>query len=500
MPATAPAVRYCNRCGARLARYNRAPRCAPCSSPRAVREPPAVPREFWDTAEMRDALATWHMGRVIYAYRTHPWHREPLKQSVVGNWFGLTQTQVSRIENGRAPEETSKLIRWAKLLGIPRELQWIKMPGESSAEPAPATSVTLPNVAHGQALLLPAGDHAACTRSLDSPPDELAMLAGTQHADADPLASVLTELGTASHREPRGDVGSLAAAVDAARRHYQGCRYEQLAQALPGLIRHLNASCEALAGDDRYRACTLSADAHHVAAGLMLKRGDHGLAALAADRSMRAALTSGDPVTIAASARIITHALMSGGHLAAAVSTASSHASVLGRDMPAQTPDSLSVYGSLLLRGAVAAAQDDNRSTAHELLGEAEDAARRLGRDANLRWTAFGPVNAALHRINIAVTLGDAGAAIDLARTIDLAAITVTERKATLLIDVARAFIQRDQHESAYRALRTAHGTAPEEVTGRSSVRTLVRDLASSAPPSIRRDAMQFAASIGATQ
>lgn len=496
MPATAPPARYCDRCGTRLARYNRAARCAPCSSSRAVREPPAVPREFWDTAEMRDALATWHMGRVIYAYRTHPWHRQPLKQSVVGNWFGLTQTQVSRIENGRAPEETSKLIRWAKLLGIPRELQWIKMPGDSSIGSAPAESATVPDAVGGQAILLLAGDQAARIRSLDGPSGELAP---TPHADADPLASVLTDLGPASHSEPPDDVGLLAAAVDEARGHYQGCRYEQLAQVLPELIRHLNASCEAFAGNDRYRACALSADAHHVAAGLMLKRGDQGLAALAADRSMRAAMTSGDPVTIAASARIITHALMSGGHLGAAVSTASSHASSLGRDMPTQTPDSLSVYGALLLRGAVAAAQDDNRSIAHELLSEAEEAARRLGRDANLRWTAFGPVNAALHRISIAVTLGDAGTAIDLARTIDLAAITVTERKATHLIDVARAFIQRDQHESAYRALRTAHETAPEEVTSRSSVRTLVRDLASSAPPSVRRDAAQFSASIGVT-
>jgi hypothetical protein len=62
--------------------------------------------------------------------------------------------------------------------------------------------------------------------------------------------------------------------------------------------------------------------------------------------------------------------------------------------------------------------------------------------DGNLRWTAFGPVNARQHRVNIAVTLGDAGTAVDVARGIDLRAITVTERKASLLIDTARAFLQ----------------------------------------------------------
>ena len=157
------------------------------------------------------------------------------------------------------------------------------------------------------------------------------------------------------------------------------------------------------------------------------------------------------------------------------------------------------MYGSLLLRGAVAAAEDDDRPTAHELLDEAAEAARRLGRDANLRWTAFGPVNVTLHRVSIAVTLGDAGTAIDLARGIDLSAITVTERKATLLIDTARAFRQRERHESAYYALRAAYEAAPEEVAGRGSVRRLASDLAATAPPTIRRDAAEFAASLGAT-
>jgi hypothetical protein len=84
---------------------------------------------------MRNALATWHMGRVIREYRHHPWHGQVLRQSVVGNWFGLTQTQLSRIENGRAPEEMSKLIRWATLLRIPPELLWFKMPGQPMGLP-----------------------------------------------------------------------------------------------------------------------------------------------------------------------------------------------------------------------------------------------------------------------------------------------------------------------------------------------------------------------------
>jgi len=293
------------------------------------------------------------------------------------------------------------------------------------------------------------------------------------------------------------DISALAAAAGNARRQYQQCRYSSLIPRLPGLLGDLDAACQCLDGEDQLRAFTLSADVHHVAAGLLLKLDDRSLAA---DRSMRAALASQDPVTIGASARIITHTLMDGGHLAAAITTASGHAQRLDHDIPAHTPDSLSVYGSLLLRGAVAAAQHDNPATAYELLAEADAAAKRLGTDGNLRWTAFGPVNARQHRVNIAVTLGDAGTAVDVARGIDLSAITVTERKASLLIDTARAFLQWGQHEKACIALRAARQIAPEEVTRRPSVHRLVRDLITTAPPSIRRDAEQFARQIGITR
>jgi transcriptional regulator with XRE-family HTH domain len=319
---------------------------------------------------------------------------------------------------------------------------------------------------------------------------------------AEPFAPVLAAqpgtMGEGIGQAP--DIRALTVAVDNARQQYQDCRYSGLIKTLPALLARLHAACLTLDGDDQSRAFALSADAHHVAAGLLLKLDDQGLAYLAADRSMRAAQTSGDPVTVGASARIITHTLMAGGHLGAAITTASSHAERLDRDMPAQTPDSLSVYGSLLLRGALAAAQHDRRDTAHDLLGEADEAAQRLGVDGNLRWTAFGPTNAKLHRVSIAVMLGDAGTAVDVARRINLSAIEVTERKASLLVDTARAFLQWGKHEKAYIALRAAEETAHEEVAGRPSVHRVVRDLMTSAPPSMRRDVEQFAAQIGVSR
>ncbi|WP_406638042.1 helix-turn-helix domain-containing protein [Amycolatopsis sp. WGS_07] len=132
-----PNARHC-RCGARLAGDHRGSLCASCRNQRrnTLVSAPNVPAEFWHTDQMREAVDAWHMGRIIQTYRYHPWHGRPLSQSVVAAWFGLTQSQLSRIENGPAPQDLATLILWAGVLRIPGELLWFKVPAASTtAEP-----------------------------------------------------------------------------------------------------------------------------------------------------------------------------------------------------------------------------------------------------------------------------------------------------------------------------------------------------------------------------
>lgn len=131
--------RYC-RCGTRLAADNGGTVCAACQKQAraTLAEPPAVPPEFWQTDRMRDALEGWHIGRVIQAYRTHPWHGRSLSQGTVAAWIGLTQTQLSRIENGPPTQDLAKLIQWARVFHVPARLLWFKLPADAAAaEPAP---------------------------------------------------------------------------------------------------------------------------------------------------------------------------------------------------------------------------------------------------------------------------------------------------------------------------------------------------------------------------
>ncbi|MBX7269596.1 helix-turn-helix transcriptional regulator [Micromonospora sp. Llam7] len=123
-------ARYC-RCGARLARDNPGPRCAPCVAHERdhLYATPELPADFWDEVVLSEALRSRHMGRVIRAWRTHPHHgRRSISQDRVASWVGLTQAQLSRIENGPAIAHLDRLTQWAEALRVPADRLWFALP------------------------------------------------------------------------------------------------------------------------------------------------------------------------------------------------------------------------------------------------------------------------------------------------------------------------------------------------------------------------------------
>ena len=78
--------------------------------------------------------------------------------------------------------------------------------------------------------------------------------------------------------------------------------------------------------------------------------------------------------------------------------------------------------------------------------------------------------------------LGDAGAALDHARKIDLRSVPTPERRARFCVDTARAWQRFGNPGNAVRSLQAAGRCAPEELR-RSPVRTLVASLLETAGP-----------------
>ncbi|WP_165401391.1 helix-turn-helix domain-containing protein [Herbihabitans rhizosphaerae] len=121
-----------------LAADNTARLCGRCHRDQRdqLRTPPAELRnEFFETPEFRAAFESQHIGKVFKAYRSHPRHLrlfgKPLNQELLGRWLGLSQAQVSKLENGKAEQNLETLRNYARILHLPRHLLWFDFPGQT---------------------------------------------------------------------------------------------------------------------------------------------------------------------------------------------------------------------------------------------------------------------------------------------------------------------------------------------------------------------------------
>lgn len=158
-------MRNCTRCGARIARDNSESLCSPCRRTQVhEREAPRFNADFWNTDDMRSALASKNIGIVVRAYRYHPVHgREPLSQTIVAQWVGTSQAQLSRVESGRSRiRDLDKLTHYARCLHIPANLLWFDIddadsenhPQESaSVFPLPSSPTILAAATHTELAL-----------------------------------------------------------------------------------------------------------------------------------------------------------------------------------------------------------------------------------------------------------------------------------------------------------------------------------------------------------
>ncbi|GAA3795254.1 helix-turn-helix transcriptional regulator [Sphaerisporangium flaviroseum] len=478
-------------------------------------EPIGLSVAFWQRQDVFDALCARDIGHVFRLVRQYG----GMSQTRIGIAVNLSQGKVSAIMNGSAQVTALEVFeRVADGLAMPDPARIaLGLAPRSSTTASPSRDTTLlppwavtsppvdsPRMGPPTVDLVRSGEDEDTMRRRDFVGLTGAALfsAVLQPAPTsrptdgiEDLAAALVDYPAAT--EQPIDITGLARGVAQAKSTYQACHYAEVTAMLPGLLRSARIACTSATGDARHRAHVLSAEAHHVAASILLKQDDKGLAWLAADRSTQAAHASENPLMIGSSARIITRALMDGKHHRAAINTASAAAQRMDTDLTRPNDNDLSIYGSLLLSGAVAAAKTGNRHTAAELLDEADQAGRRLGHDGNHMWTAFGPNNVLCHRVNIALTMGDAGTAIDFARQVDINALPINERKATLLLDTARAFLTWNKHDQALYVLRAASEIAPEEITARPATLRLVRDLLATAPITVRRDAREYAESLG---
>ena len=291
---------------------------------------------------------------------------------------------------------------------------------------------------------------------------------------ADAIRHALMEEVAAGGEIPSLD--ELRAEVRRASALRHATRYSELGTLVPKLIRGCQVATRAWEGDRRREAFGLLAQTYHATDSVLRNLGYVDLAWLAAERGKLAAQQSGDPLLEAVSAFRLAHVFLPAGARREAQDLALGAAATLEPDLGIAAAEHRSAYGALHLVAAIAAARQDDRQTAWACMAEAETAGRLLGQDRNDYETMFGPTNVAIHKVAVAVELGEGGDALVLAENVDPARVESMERQAHHFIDVARAYGQTGNDRAAIRSLMVAERLGPERVRNHPIVREVLRD------------------------
>ena len=253
-------------------------------------------------------------------------------------------------------------------------------------------------------------------------------------------------------------------------------RYTDLTDLLRGLVPDLETAARTAPESQRAEVYELMAATYQTCSAALAKLGEPEAAWIAADRAMAAGERAANAMLVAAGAFRLVFVFLAARHHDQAEETARTAADALQPQADQGDPQAMSLWGALTLQRAVIASRVNHPDAAYDHLERARQVAMRLGDGHNDYNTEFGPANVGLYEIAIAVELGDAGRALRVAATVDTTGLSA-ERRARMLIDVARAHGQRRQINEAVAALRRAEDITPEQVHGHELVRQLVSDL-----------------------
>jgi transcriptional regulator with XRE-family HTH domain len=365
------------------------------------------------------------------------WHRirRGKSQGVLAGLVGRTEDWLSKIENDRAPLDRISVI---KALAGALDVSVFDLIGESR----PETTGRHRHVEEVRAALM-------------------------DYRQLSPLLSAIEAEG-----EPP-NLDRLRVDLADVMRAYQESRYGQVLRLLPELLTQSQIAVHEWSGNDRHHVERTAALADQSAAIILTKLGESELAWIAAQRGLATAERSEDPAVIGSLLRSVIHALHTDGRAGDATDMTRRAADYLRRELDLSAAQIVSIYGALLLPGAVAAARANDRSTAGAYLDEAEEMAAHLGADANHLWTAFGPTNVNIHRVTIAMALGDVQVALDLIPKINTTGLPA-ERCVRHVLEVANVYHASNKVDQAIQQLLVAERQAPEQVHGHVMSRQLV--------------------------
>lgn len=409
---------------------------------------PEMTEAWWESPAVLEAVQQGDRGAVIRLGR----RAKGETQRQTGDACGYSQSEISRIENGRARlYDIRTLGRLSRHLDIPAQL-----------------------------LGLAAGD-VDDVRRRDFLRDATVGVAGAMLGLDWARRRGLPNLVSGPWEEPAEAPTLVGLEQRIARAHvsYQRGDYQRVADGLPALI-GTTTSGMALAEDERSRQRVLAAQgwAFVLAAKVATKLDLAPTARLAADRAVTAATFSGSSALQGAATYQLACALEAAGEPSHAEQVA-----VIGADHLADVSghDSavLSVRGALLLIAVIAASVQGDTGAAARYLADAHRLAEDLGADGNHAWTGFGPTNVRTHALAAAVRLDQPDRAVEIADQIDIDRFSpgLVSRRCQVHFDAALAHARRGNDAEAVDRLLRAERVGPQVLRVNQPAQRLIADL-----------------------
>jgi len=266
---------------------------------------------------------------------------------------------------------------------------------------------------------------------------------------------------------------------------------------LPALLREAQALARQLDGADRRRAYAVLADVYHLAQQVTAYSVEAELYWIIADRGRLAAQDADDPLSLAGAAWSYGNGLRETGYADEAVRVIDEAADALRPRLETGSDDLRGMYGALHLHAAITHAREGHEGDAWRYWDEANRVADLVPAGYAHPWTVFGRANTDFHGVSVGVDLRTPGVAMTRAESVDLTAMPSIERRARVLVELARAQRQRKDAAGAIHWLRRALDASPETVRFTPSARSLVYDLTKEAKGPLRTDANQLADELG---
>ncbi|MFE6868285.1 helix-turn-helix domain-containing protein [Kitasatospora sp. NPDC057692] len=270
---------------------------------------------------------------------------------------------------------------------------------------------------------------------------------------------------------PVRPLAQIAADVDAAVEDRVQSQYVRLGERAPALLGELFRAVDQARGREREEAARLLALAVRSADAVAYKYGYRDLSARLVELMRWAASMAGDPALTATAAYVRMETYFAARQLAPGLRSLRAAAD----RMPAPTTERLAAAAAALhMRAAVAAGRMRLADDARAHLREAAALAGRV-RERLYDGTAVGPDSLEIHRLSVAVELGqedDLQEAVAAASRWAPPRTLPAERRSHYYIDLARAQVHLGRPQHAAESLLVARQIAPLHVREHGQVRT----------------------------